>query len=355
MDNLLQIRDNFLQELLKASEGKVSSLPFLKFELSDKKFISGNEPFDILVIGGSVFEKARAVRNESSVVIDEVINGELPVFKNKQMLFEFIERQISPDTECLSINFAGPLEVTYRDGKSDGILLTATKEHIFEGLIGKMFGQELENYFLTKMNRKIDVFIANDTVCLLLAGLGFGRRDNLVGLVVGTGYNAALFLSSNTLVNLEAAEFNKFPMSESTKRIDENSQNPGRYTFEKEVSGGYLYKHCNYLLKQRNIVADEISSTKDLSLLAELNDGSEQSVIARNLLNHSAQMVASQIAGIAEFKKSDLIIIAEGSLFWKGYKYKEVVEKELEKLTDYTVEFKYIENSSLVGAGQLVQ
>lgn len=355
MNNLLQIRDNFLQELVEASEGRASSLPFLKFELNDTKYLQENELFDVLVIGGSVYEHALARKSEKKVALESKTNGELPLFSNKQMFFEFMEGLISPETTVLCINFAGPLEVAYRDGKPDGVLITATKEHIFDGLIGRMIGSEFENYILNKQNRKIDVFIANDTVCLLLAGLGIGNYDNMVGLVIGTGYNSAFFLNEKILVNLEAAEFTKFQISESTKWINDNSQNPGRYVFEKEVSGGYLYKHFNYILKQKGIVAGEIVSTKDLSDLAASNEKSEQSEIARNLLKHSAQMIASQIAGIAEFKKRDLIIIAEGSLFWKGYGYKAVVEQTLNELTSYTIEFKYIENSSLVGAGQLVQ
>lgn len=349
--DLQKISSAFTQELLKSSTGKETSLRFLKTNISPTQ-ISDGEIFLVIVVGGSVFISAKVRKNGSKIAVISKKTSTIPDFKNIDIFLSFISKYIIKSVKYVSLNFAFPLESVIRNGIVDGKLLSATKMHSLTGLIEKNIGEEIEKYIHGKTGHKIFVSCANDTVCLLLAGLSSYDRDSLGCLIVGTGYNAAFFLDPQTIVNLEAAGFDKFDATESGKWVNSQSKNINRSKFEKEVSGAYLYKHFNFLIKQKNINAGEISSTKELSGLATKK--SITGKLAQELLNQSAQLVASHVAGIAEFKKKDMIFAVEGSLFWKGYGYKKMVEKTVKQLTDYKIELVEIKDSSLLGAAMLL-
>ncbi len=348
--DLQKIASAFTQELVDASSGKDTSLRFLRTNISSIQ-IPDNEIFQVLVVGGSVFisAKVRKINGKLTVMTEKTFP--ISEFKDIEIFLSFINKYIIKSIKYVSLNFAFPQESVLRNGIIDGKLLSATKMHIFKGLIGKNVGEELEKYVKVKTGQNIQVAVANDTVCLLLAGLSVSNKDSLGCLIVGTGYNAAFFLDEVTAVNLEAAGFDKFETSESGLWVNSQSQNMNRSKFEKEVSGAYLYKHFNFLIRQRGMKTQEISSTKELSDVAA--EKSEAGKLAQELLDYSAQLVATHIIGIAEFKKRDMIFVAEGSLFWKGNLYKEMVEKTIKKLTKYKIEFMKIEDSSIIGAAKL--
>ena len=57
---------------------------------------------------------------------------------------------------------------------------------------------------------------------------------------------------------------------------------------------------------------------------------------------------------MAEFKQHDITCVMEGSLFWKGFGYKETVAETVKKLTNYSVDIAEIDNSPILGAAKLV-
>ena len=196
--------------------------------------------------------------------------------------------------------------------------------------------------------------VANDSVCLLLSGLGGHNLQELSAGIVGTGVNFAFFSDKNTIINLESGNFSKFSPSPITLEIDTASQEKGKYLFEKEVAGGYLYKHFNILIKQKNINYPPISSTEHLSKLAQEYLG-EVSDLAKELLVHSAQFAACAIAGITKFKGHNMTFVMQGSLFWEGYKYKETVENTVKELIpEHEIKFVRIENAGILGAIKLL-
>ena len=165
--------------------------------------------------------------------------------------------------------------------------------------------------------------------------------------------NFAFYLDESHLVNLEAAFFNKFPQSEEGKTIDAESLSTGASVFEKEVSGEYLYRHLNILLAKHHSHHPVIETTEQLNRLAKGNI-QEVSQLAQGLFEHSAALIACQIAGIAEFKGTDMVFVMEGSLFWDGWHYKQMVETYISRLTKYKITFKEIDNCGIIGAAKLV-
>lgn len=352
--NLKTIKQNFFSELYHASRGEESSLSWLVNIVPKNPIVENGEEFQVLVIGGSVCRRARVVGNNGKLSIINEESNSLPVFDTSETFFKFVEKELYDDIRVLAINFAFGLAPVFEQGKLDGILVKTAKEHKFSGLMGKKVGLELEKYLLNSINRNIKITLANDTICLLLSGLTDYKPEELASAIVGTGVNTAFFPNKNSAVNLESGEFNKFPMSEIGSEINRETIFPGKYLFEKGVSGRYLYKHFNKYIEINKIPFEKISSTNALDDIAVRNIP-KVSEFAAGLLERSAQLVACQIAGIVEFKARDMVFIMDGSLFWKGYKYKETVEATVKKLVpDYEIKFEFVKNSTIYGAARLV-
>ena len=351
---LKSIQQNFVKELQASNAGKKTSLPFILHKLSSVPIVKAGEIFQVMVIGGSIFKKALLQKTKDRIEIIRKETEQLISFKTEGDFLSFIDSELSNNIQILGINFAYPLKPVFEKGKLDGVLLAVTKEGGFHGLVGKKVGEEIEKYVLAKRRKKIKVSVANDTVCLLTAGLLEFKQEELAAGIVGTGFNMAFFLDKNHLVNLEAANFDKFEQSKEGKIIDNASAKPGRSLFEKETAGAYLYKHFSLIVKSKKINFSAIRSTEELDSLSRKNIP-QVSRIAQNLIKRSAQLVACQIAGITELKKHSMVFNMEGSLFWKGNGYKDAVEETVKQLVpEYEAKFVEIENSAILGAAKLV-
>src|SRR3989344_5571915 len=350
---LSKIYHNFVSELEKATKGKTTSLPFIVHELSPSPIVEEGEVFQVIVIGGSVYKQATLIKNGKGIEILEKKEEQL-TFRTEDEFLRFIDLSLKKDVNVLALNFAYPIEPVFEKGILDGILLVVTKEGGFHGLVGKQVGKEIKNYIFKKRDKRIKVAVANDTVCLLTAGLLKHKEEELASGIVGTGFNMAFFLEKGKLVNLESANFDKFPRSMEGKIIDDESDIPGRSFFEKEVAGAYLYKHFNIIIKEKGINFSPISSTEELDSVSRKNIP-QVSLIAQELLKRSAELVSCQIAGVARFKKRNMVFNMEGSLFWKGSNYKNTVAETVKKLVpEYKVDFVEIENSAIIGAAKLI-
>lgn len=353
-EQLLEIQSNFHQELKEANNGRKTSLPYIVQQMPNASIVKGEEPFQVLVIGGSVFKKAILRREGGKLILLKREEKQQPFFHSRDDFFSFIEKELDPDVHAIAVNFAYPLQPVFERGKADGVLLRSVKEHKFEGLIGKMLGREIETYFKEKHGRTLSVSVANDSVCLLLSGLTQFTSQDIAGGIVGTGMNFALFLDNNKCVNLEAANFDKFLQSDEGKDIDIHSSQRGKALFEKETSGAYLFKQFNYLTQKYGIGNPPLASTAELDELTQ-SFNPEVASIAKGLLQKSAALVACVVGGITLFKKKDMVFVMEGSLFWNATDYKEHVKNLMIKLVPhYNVTFAKIEDSPIFGGAKLI-
>ena len=252
---------------------------------------------------------------------------------------------VDPSIEYIAINFASPLKPEFRNGLLDGRLFKATKFDRFEGLIDYPLGQTIEEFF----GHSVKVTVANDTICLLLAGITKYQRTQLGAGIVGTGYNTAFFLDDEHAINVESGSFNEFEKSVTGKKVFKKALHKNN-EFEKEVSGGYVYQHFN----ETPGISAPINSSEELDAIAR-DENHPDVRVARDLLEYSAQLVAAQIAGISTFCHRDLHFVMEGSLFWKAWEYKNMVEKWVERIeTGHSVDFFQVEDSELWGAAHLL-
>ncbi|MBU1323575.1 hypothetical protein KKE75_05975, partial [Patescibacteria group bacterium] len=142
----------------------------------------------------------------------------------------------------------------------------------------------------------------------------------------------------------------KFPQSPAGLQVDSQSIKKGGALFEKEVAGAYLFQHYN-LRRKKEFGIIESTHQMDKAARGEI---SGDKLLARDLFKQSAELISCQIAGMANFKKQDMVFVMEGSLFWVGYNYWKTVEETVKSLTKYKVRFKEIKDCGIVGAAQLV-
>lgn len=351
VEELQKITQSVLSELQKAQANQTSSIAYIRHMLPEKSLVEEGEQFQILVIGGTVLRSALGVKKGKQVKIVHNERSTPPQFDTVQSFFDCIFAYIDPTVSVLSLNFAYPLEPVYENGVLDGVLVSGTKENIFTGLVGLQVGKVIAEEFYRRYKKTLTVSVANDTVCLLLSGVSKYNPDSLIGGIVGTGVNFALFDNAHA-VNLEAANFNKFTQTRVGILLDQQSEHPGKSQFEKVISGAYLYKYYNNSLAVNEPDFVPVSSTQELEQLGKLD--TKLGKIARNTFQYSAHLVASFIAGLAEFKQTNCTAVMEGSLFWKADNYKSMVESTVAQLTEYTVDFQKIDEDSIKGAGMLV-
>lgn len=352
-EELRTIRDSFLTELQAAAASKASSLSFIKHELASSPLVAENEVFQVMALGGSVFKKALVKKNGASLLILETGEIAQPQFPTEDSLFTFIASQLHPQIRVLSLNFAYPLEPIQTKGVLDGTVLRGSKENTFTGLIGKKLGETLTSYFHSQFQRDIMIAVANDTICLLLSGLSEKNPLEIAAGIVGTGMNFAIFTDEKTAINLETSNFDKFPLSEAGKKIDEGSLSPGVALFEKEISGAYLYKKYTFLAEKKGLES-RVRSTIELDEKAH-EWSTAESLLARDVLMESAQLVGVVMSAISMYFQKPLTFVMEGSLYWKGYAYKETVTNTAIALSpEYPPHCILIADSAYLGAAHLV-
>ncbi|NCO88682.1 hypothetical protein AUK04_05070 [Candidatus Roizmanbacteria bacterium CG2_30_33_16] len=351
-NQLKLITNKFLNELHNAVKENSSSISYLT-NPPPSSIIHNDEIFQVMIVGGSVFEKTLVQKKGKNINILQLIKSHVPVFDSKNTFLDFIYQNTDLSVQYVAINFTYPIRPVFENNLLDGVLIKATKEHSFKGLIDKIIGKEISQYVKQKSGENILFTLANDTICLLLAGI---NKDHsfIAGGIIGTGINFG-FYNKKEFVNLESGNFNGFPQTKTGLQIDKESNNPNYQLFEKEVSGQYLYKHFNVITKQ---IKDNIS----LSSTSQLNDfalgkNGVNTLIAQRLFERSASLVACQIAGTYHhLNQVQLTFVMEGSIFWTGWNYKKMVEEHLVLLgiPQNTVRFIKIEHSNILGAAKLV-
>ncbi|HVA96499.1 MAG TPA: hypothetical protein VND99_02500 [Candidatus Acidoferrales bacterium] len=353
-----QIQQNFLQELNLASQNKPSSISFLKNHLPTKPLLA-NGIVQGIVIGGTNYILATAVINSNGThKIIAKKTGVLPVFDTKKTFVDFLTEHLTPDVDAIGINFGFPLEaITGSFGELDGKLLLGTKEHTFKGLINEPLGQLIKTLYQKKCHKMPMVSVANDTVCLTLAGDGTEKGS----LVAGTGFNMCLvtkYQHKKTLINLESGNFNKFTLTPILQKIDDTSEDPGKQLLEKATSGKYLALYFNEKIKELHLPLSPIKTSQQLSELSHENHHDVAGDLARAIITRSAYLVAAAIAGLYEYssKPQTFTLIGEGSLLWNGWQYHENIQKQLTKLgvPRNAIVIKHIPDSSIKGAIGLI-
>jgi hexokinase len=324
--DLEEFRDNFFTELTQLGQPNCG-LPGFVTQLPDAPFVLEDEVFEVVSIGGTNFSWARVV-NSMPLQVFESQNDKLPNLNTLADFRDFLVSKLAPEVSKIVINFAYPLQPAVKDDRLDGRLIFATKEHTMIGLVGELVGQTLETSISQQIGRIVKITVANDVVCLLQQPFAL-NEISLAGGVVGTGFNFGFHRNVDEVYNLESGSFSNFRPTPTGLAVDQNSHFPGQQLWEKEVSGAYLYQHYNLIALEKGW--NTIQSTVELNLLSK--SPSHQGLVARELLERSASLVASEMAAIYKFMDVPKVnFVIEGNLFWSGRDYLLKVRKTLASL-----------------------
>lgn len=350
--DLKQVHSHFLAELYQAEAAykertpNNTSIPFVVVDLPQSKFISEEEKFGVIILGGTKGEIAVCRKSSNGFQIeDQEKDISLPTFTTTDQLASFFAGCLQELPEKIVINAAYHMKPIIRDGKLDGELQRLGKTLKIDSLLHKPFGEEIEKALTKQTGKQSKVAVANDGVCLLLSGRNEYQEDELAFGIIGTGLNFGFFLTNNQPVILESHAF-KFP--------DNSSPTMKKFgdSFSRQTSGRHLYQRFNQTVQELGLSHQGLHSTEELNSLGD-NNTPILSEIARRVLRRSAQLSACQIAGIANFKERDMTFVMEGSLYGKGHGYKSTLEETVKQLCSYNVRFTEVANSGVVGAMNL--
>lgn len=177
----------------------------------------------------------------------------------------------------LGFTFSFPVRQT---SIASGTLIKWTKAFSIDDAVGEDVVAELQ----TAMEKQgVDMRVSaliNDTVGTLAAGR-YNDEDVVIGVILGTGSNAAyveeasaipklegeLPKSGNMVINTEWGNFDSscLPITEYDQALDEESLNPGEQIFEKLISGMYLGEIVRRVLlkiESQSSIFGDVSHTK---------------------------------------------------------------------------------------------
>jgi len=215
----------------------------------------------------------------------------MPGLKNEVSKDEFFNTLVDSisdilhESERIGFVFSYPIEIF---PNKDGRLVRFTKEIKAKEVEGQFIGENLLRVIRNRGFKNIkSVVLLNDTVASLLSGISsFQDRDfsGYIGFVLGTGMNAC-YIEKNSniktgissglpregyqLINIEAGQYLKGPVSKIDEAFDAKTLNPALSTYEKMFSGAYLGGLASTVLGFA--AADGLFSEKFTKLLRNLD------------------------------------------------------------------------------------
>ncbi|MEZ5103502.1 MAG: hypothetical protein R2757_03320 [Draconibacterium sp.] len=399
------IIDGFLNDMKNGLEGKESSLLMLPTYIGAEGTIKPNEPILAIDAGGTNFRAVKmSFDNNLNLITEKLQHRKMPAVDEELSNKEFFATLAAYLTEYKEVSdkigFCFSYAVEIYPNK-DGKLLEWSKEVKAPEVIGQMVGENLLNAMGTP-NKQI--VLMNDTVSTLLAGQAAtaGREfDTYIGFILGTGTNAC-YIEQNSnitktpnlnpqgsqIINIETGNFDKMLRSDIDIAFDNTTKNPGRYSFEKMIAGGYFGGLCTTALKaaanedifsaetkvnMKNVgefTSEEVNkfvcgidlSTNSLATkLATKEDAEAAAVIINSLIQRSAKLTAGSLAAVilktGKAKSADkpVLMTIEGTTFYKMNNFQILFEAYLQGFLSGEnrrfYEIVEVPNSSLIGAG----
>ncbi len=399
------ITDDFISEMKKGLEGKGGSLLMLPTYIGAEGTIKPNEPVVAIDAGGTNFRAVKmSFDKDLNLVTENLQQRKMPAIdeelSNKEFFATLAAYLTSYTNISEKIGFCFSYAVEIFPNK-DGKLLEWSKEVKAPEVIGQMVGKNLLEAMGTP---KKQIVLMNDTVSTLLAGQAAtaGRVfDTYIGFILGTGTNACyieknsnitktsgLDPKGNQIINIETGNFNLMPRSDIDIAFDSTTKNPGRYSFEKMISGGYFGGLCTTALK--TAASEEVfgaESTVRMKAMGELTseevnkfvcgidlpsnvlstvlvtkeDKDAACKIINTLIQRSAKLTAASLAAVilksgkAKTADKPVLMTIEGTTFYKMNNFQILFEAYLQGFLSGEnrryYEIVEVPNSSLIGAG----
>lgn len=377
LPELREITKIFTEEIKLGIQSPGSSLPCIPHPIDPLRPHAKERGMSV-VIGGSAGASCEWQAAAASITLSSVTRFPIP----SHITTEFLKTKLfhqgsSPQNFPIGLNLAFRLRPELRDGFLDGTLLANSKESRFDTeLIGNIVGKTLEDT-LKENNTETHprIAVANDSICLLLAANMLRDPHDShppIAGIVGTGVNFAFFADKNAVspekcqpwirqwhgkhvaINAESGHFRQLPQSVWDTQVDKESKHPGHFLAEKQISGAYLSRLYNKVADEHAIAP--VQNTQEIDRVAQ-NPKEKGHALALAILERSAQLVAMKIAGIVSYlqpSSRSITLVMEGSVYWKGYRYQELVQYWLTQLIpSIQVKIKRLDDSNLIGGALL--
>jgi hexokinase len=401
--------DVFIEEMHSGLAGEDSSLAMIPTYIEVGRNIPADERVIVLDAGGTNFRVAAVHFDQSGKpVIENFIQKPMPGLDKEAGKEEFFATIVEymagvvDASKSIGFCFSYPTEIL---PSKDGRLIRFCKEVKAKEVEGELIGQNLIAAIKAaghKGNKRIAIL--NDTVATLLAGMsasGGKKFASYVGFILGTGSNCC-YIESNRkitktsnldpgkeqIVNVESGSFGKAPRGAIDLQLDESTLDPGKYTFEKMFSGGYLGSLCLKALQKASeqglfskpVIAELLRTvalqTKDVNSFLRYPQGDNPLAVScrgrtsqdravvwyvlDGLIERAARVVAAMLSSVVieTDKGTDpcepVCITAEGTTFYELKSLKEKIEEYLRSFLQDKhgryFEFVHVEDATLIGA-----
>ena len=301
-------------------------------------------------------------------------------------------RKVSDETEFdLGYCFSYP---STNSPDNDARLVTWTKGINIDGVIGESLRSKICQAIAQNGQTAHKVPVLNDTVTTLVAGAWLSDCDQYIGLIAGTGLNAAAYYRVDQIgklseeeksgwrddevmaVNLEVGNFHPKYLTEyddalNARRVDDN---PGKQRIEKAASGRYIApifgqivgrERCMNLADGFAFDPDDIATHAGQVTLLRHYPDPYIAQTAEAVINRSADFTAVILAAIIMGQNAHNLsgeqpittgILVEGTLFWKTEGYQERVAAQLDRLTPDHLKAQFLQNdldvsTNFIGVG----
>ena len=275
----------FAEEMDAGLAGRKSSLMMIPSFIAIDRPVKTGTPVVVLDAGGTNLRAAVVTLDgKGGAEIGDFMKSEMPGTKEEigaEAFFEAFADFVMPLVERsgnIGFCFSYAAEVT---PECDARLIRWSKQIKAPEVEGRLIGTGLKRKLAMRGHER-NVVILNDTVATLLAGKSAGDARGYsayVGFILGTGTNTAyvehnaritkrddICPEGSMAINVESGSFGRVRQSAFDKTLDESTQDPGYYMFEKMISGAYLGKLGHIVLKA---AADEGFFTPSAAALLE--------------------------------------------------------------------------------------
>lgn len=384
--DLEKLMKSFNASIDAGLSGRPSSIEMIPAYISTGKRVPSNKPAIIIDAGGTNLRIGVISFSETGdAKFEHFEKHAMPGIDREYTADEFFGtlaeyvKPLLPRAENIGFCFSYPAEIT---PDCDGRLIRWSKQIKAKEVEGKLVGAELARRLPGFKGR---IVVLNDTVATLLAGVSAGEPRHCagyVGFILGTGTNTATVLPNSAItklpnldqngsmiVNFESGFFADVPQTDIDIRFAATTMDPGKYQFEKAISGGYLGGVGLTALKvaaEEGVFSESFAKSvlswgeipnKDLDVFcdnphadvepfasAQMTDDDRAAVqtiagaVYRRAAEYSAVNIASAVirGGYASGQLSPVCVNVDGSTFYRtcSVEFKSRVEARLRSILE---------------------